>query len=107
MEDSTNVENDLEMRPSGRNEGPTVVVVEKSYKSSSYDDGEEHREQVEDHLVANEDVIIIFAENDGHIERLGKGGRYFMRKQHLRGGGKWVFRTNRNISGEIVRYKAR
>ena len=32
MEDSMNVENDLEMHPNGRNEGPTVVVVEKSFK---------------------------------------------------------------------------
>jgi len=33
MEDSTSVGNDLEMRPSGRNETPNVVIVDTSSKS--------------------------------------------------------------------------
>ena len=40
------------MRHNGRNEGPTVVVVNESSKSSSCDDNEE---QVGDHLIANEE----------------------------------------------------
>ena len=34
MEDGTSIANALEIRPSGRNEGPTVVVVDESSKSS-------------------------------------------------------------------------
>jgi hypothetical protein len=40
MEDSTNVGNDLEMRPSGRNETPNVVIVDTSSKSPYVDDDE-------------------------------------------------------------------
>ena len=54
MEDGTSIGNALEMRPSGRNEGPTMVVVNESSKLSLYDDGEECKEQKIDHLVANE-----------------------------------------------------
>ena len=36
----------------GENEGPTVVVVDKSSKSSSCNDGKECKDQVGDHLVA-------------------------------------------------------
>ena len=57
MEDGTSVGNALKMRLSGRNEGPMVVVVDESSKSSSCDDGEECEEQVEDHYVANKEVI--------------------------------------------------
>ena len=32
MEDDTSVGNDLEMRPSGRNENPTMEVVDESSK---------------------------------------------------------------------------
>ena len=42
MEDSTNIGNNLELRPSGRNERRTMVVVDGFFKSSSCDDGEEH-----------------------------------------------------------------
>jgi hypothetical protein len=38
MEDSTSVGNDLEMRPSGRNETPNVVIVDTSSKSRCVDD---------------------------------------------------------------------
>ena len=75
------------MRPSGRNEGPMVVVVDESSKSSSCDDGEEREEQVGDHLVANEETIEIPAENDGHVERFGKDGRY--PKRERRPPGEW------------------
>jgi hypothetical protein len=40
MEDSTGVDNDLEMRPSGRNETPNVVIVDTSSKSPYVDDDE-------------------------------------------------------------------
>lgn len=60
---------------SERNNGPTVVVVDKSSKSSLYDDGEECNEQVKDRLVANEEIIKILAENDDCVERFGKDGR--------------------------------
>jgi hypothetical protein len=38
MEDNTSVGNDLEMRPSGRNETPNVVIVDTSSKSPYVDD---------------------------------------------------------------------
>ncbi len=38
MEDSTSVGNDLEMRPSGRNDTPNVVIVDTSSKSPCVDD---------------------------------------------------------------------
>ena len=37
MKDSGSIKNDLEMHPSGRNEGPKVVVVDKSSKSPLFD----------------------------------------------------------------------
>ncbi len=40
MEDSTSVNNDLEMHPSGRNETPNVVIVDTSSKSPFVDDDE-------------------------------------------------------------------
>jgi hypothetical protein len=40
MEDNTSVGNDLEMRPSGRNETPNVVIVDTSSKSPYVDDDE-------------------------------------------------------------------
>jgi hypothetical protein len=40
MEDSTNVGNDLEMRPSGRNETPNVVIMDTSSKSPYVDNDE-------------------------------------------------------------------
>ena len=76
MEDGTSVENALEIRSSRRNEGPTTFVVDKSFKSSSCDDGKEREEQVRDHLVANEKAIEIPAKNNGRVERFGKDGRY-------------------------------
>ena len=51
------------MRPSGRNEGHTAVIVNKYSKSSSCNDGEEYDEQVEDHVVANDEAIKIPMEN--------------------------------------------
>jgi hypothetical protein len=38
MEDNTSVTNDLEMRPSGRNETPNVVIVDRSSKAPYVDD---------------------------------------------------------------------
>jgi hypothetical protein len=40
MEDNTSVSNDLEMRPSGRNETPNVVIVDTSSESPCVDDDE-------------------------------------------------------------------
>ena len=57
IEDSMSIGNYLEIHLNERNEGFTVVVVDKSSKSSSFDNGEEREEQVEDHLVANEETI--------------------------------------------------
>ncbi len=38
MEDSTSVDNDLQMHPSARNETPNVVIVDTSSKSPCVDD---------------------------------------------------------------------
>jgi hypothetical protein len=78
------------MRPSGSNEGPTTVVVDKSSKSSSSDNGEERDKQMGDHLVTNmesskilqrmtaaiRDLVRmdhILRENDVHPESIGHG----------------------------------
>ena len=84
MEDYTSVGNALEICQSGRNEGPTVVVMDESSKSSSCHDGEE---QIGNHLVANEEAIKIPAKNDGHVEKFGKDRRYPKRERHPPG--KW------------------
>ena len=39
MKDSGNIKNNLEMCKSGRNEGPTVVMVDKSSKSPLFNGG--------------------------------------------------------------------
>jgi hypothetical protein len=38
IKDDGSIRNEMEMRPSERNEGLTVMVVEKSYKSPVFDD---------------------------------------------------------------------
>lgn len=50
-----------------RNESPTVVFINKPFKSSSCDNGEEREEQVGDHLMTNEEPIELPAENDDHV----------------------------------------
>lgn len=57
MEDSTSIGNDFEMCPSGRNKGPVVVIMDKPSKVFSCNDVEECKEQVGDHLIANEETI--------------------------------------------------
>ena len=39
MKDSGSIRNDLDMRPSGRNEIPTMMVVDKFSKSPLFDSG--------------------------------------------------------------------
>ena len=87
MEDSMSVGNALEICPSGRNEGPTVVVVDEPSKWSSCEDVEEHEEQVGDHLIANEEAIEFLADNDGRIERFGNDEKY--PKREWRPPGEW------------------
>ncbi len=48
MEDSTNVGNDLEMRPSGKNETPNVVIVDTSSTSPCVGDDEGASDAKED-----------------------------------------------------------
>jgi hypothetical protein len=64
----------------GRNESLTVLVVDKSSKASSWNDGEE---QMGDHLVANEEAIEIPTENDSRVKRFGKSERYLNKKRCL------------------------
>jgi hypothetical protein len=40
MEDSGSIKNDLKMRPNGRNEGHTIVVVDESFKPPLLDGSE-------------------------------------------------------------------
>lgn len=44
MENSMGFRSNLEIIPSERNEGPTVVIVDESSKSSSCDDDDEREE---------------------------------------------------------------
>ena len=52
INDSTSFGSDLEMRPSGRSEVPTVVEVDKSFKSFLFGLGQDIEEQVRDNQVA-------------------------------------------------------
>lgn len=59
MENNTSIENNLEMRPGGRNEAPMVVVLDKSSKSLLFyvgEDIEKFEEQVEDNQVGIEEA---------------------------------------------------
>lgn len=69
------------MHLSGKNEGPTVVIVDESFKSCPCDDGEECDEQVRDHMIANYEASEISMENDGHVKRFVKNERYFKRER--------------------------
>ena len=40
MEDNTNIGHDLKICPSGKNNRPTVIIVDEYPKSSTCDDGE-------------------------------------------------------------------
>ena len=80
MKDDMSIGNILDIRPSGINEDLTAVVVDEYSKLSSCDDGEECEEEMGDHFVANEEAIEIPAENDSHIEKFGKDGRYSKRE---------------------------
>ena len=62
--------------------------MDESSKSSSCDDSEKYKEQVRDHLVANEEAIKIPAENGGPVERFSKNGRY-PKKERCRPGEWW------------------
>lgn len=64
-----------------RNEGPTIVIVDKSFKSSLSDHGDERDEQVEDHLVANEDAVETLAKNNSRDKKFGKARRYLKNKR--------------------------
>lgn len=75
------------MHSSGRNEGPMLVIVDKSSRSSSCNDGEECEEPMGAHLVANKKTIKSIAENDCHVEIFAKNERYLKRAQRLLG--KW------------------
>jgi hypothetical protein len=77
----------LEMRLSRRNQGPTVVIVNESFKLSLFDDGEACEEQVRDYLVANKETIDKTTWNNGRVKKFGKDGRY--RKSEQRPCGKW------------------
>ena len=85
MEYGTSFGNTLEIRPKGRNEGPTTVNVDESSKSSSCNDGEVHDQQVRDHLIVHKEAIKIPMENNGHVKRFGKDGRYPKGERRLLG----------------------
>ena len=71
-----NIGNALEMQPNGTNPGPTVVDVDRSFKSFLFDNGKDCDEQVGHHFVANEEAIKILVENVASFKRFGKDGRY-------------------------------
>lgn len=94
MKDRTSNRNELEMRPSEKNKGPPMVVVNEYSKSCSCDNGEERKKdekQVGYHMIANEEAIEILVENDSNVESFGKDEkslkkRYFPRewwKNHI------------------------
>lgn len=85
MKDNMCVENDLEMCPSRKNEGMMMVVVDEFSKSSSWDDGEEPKEQVGDQLIAKAEKIKIHAENYCYVEKFSKDERYPKNEKHLPG----------------------
>ena len=81
MEDGTSVGNALEMHPSGRNEGRTLVVMNGFSRPTSCNDGEQRNEKMGDHLIANDEAIKIPTENDARVEKFGKDKRYSTRER--------------------------
>ena len=84
MEDSGSISNDLEMRPSGRNGGRTVVVVDESSKSPLFDGGEQtvdDKERVGGNGVAIEESCEKSANNDIFVESLDEERRYPTRER--------------------------
>lgn len=73
----------LEILLSGKNDHPTMIIVDESSKSSSYDDNKEHGKRVEHYLAVNEEAIEIPVENDGLVKRFGKVGRHPKRERHM------------------------
>jgi hypothetical protein len=65
LEDSTSMRDDSEIHPSGRNEGPNVVIVDESPKRE-HNDG--CNERVRDNVAQNEGPTL----NDGTDERVGE-----------------------------------
>ena len=84
MEDSGSTKKDLEMRPSGRNGGPLVVVVDESSKSPLLNDGEQSVDDI-DRVGANgvaiEELCERPANNDVVVESCGEVRRYPTRER--------------------------
>jgi hypothetical protein len=57
MDDNTSIENNLEMRPNGRNQNIAPIVVDKYFISSSYNNDDEPKEKIGIHLVENQETI--------------------------------------------------
>lgn len=55
MDNNTSVENDLEMRISGRNKDRTMVIVDKSSKLSLFDNSKKRKERA-----IAEDVVPLY-----------------------------------------------
>ena len=84
MKDSGSISNDLEMRPSGRNGGHTVVVMDESSKSPLLDGGKEtvdDMERVGGNGVVIEGLCEKSANNDISDGSCGKMRRYFTRER--------------------------
>lgn len=79
MEDSANANNDLEMRLSGRNEGPIAVGMDKSSKSPKCKKCEEQMQRIRDNVVINNEAIKQRTLSNDNGDRCGKDGRYPMR----------------------------
>lgn len=93
------------MRPSRRNKGPTVVIVNESSKSSSFNEGEECEEQVRDYLVANKETIDKTTWNNGPSKNLAKMEDIVrVSGTHMESGGRITFylNTTKNIGHERV-----
>lgn len=81
MKNNTSIGNNLEMCPSGRIEGPTLVTVDEFSKSPKYE--EERENGVGDSNVANEETIQRPTENHGGGgETFREDGRYLTKKCH-------------------------
>ena len=59
-----------------RNKNTTPVVVGKDFKSSSYNNGDEFKEQTGDHLVVNQENKILSTEIDSRAKIFGEYGRH-------------------------------
>lgn len=81
MKDSLSIGDDWKMHQNGRGETPIVVMVDESFKLSSFHNVEDVEEQVEDSDVKIKEVMERSTKSDIDVKRFGKKNRYSTRER--------------------------